>query len=84
MNPNIRYIKFKWTVFYDFKNRIEYCQELLQLFTLCDPNQLSYDIIKTQLIGQSEFRMDIGMVSGDARAMNATSTAIKARGWLMF
>ena len=59
---------------------LEYCHELVQLLTLCEPERLPFDALKTQLIGQKEFRMGIGTASGPTRAFTAASKAIKQSG----
>lgn len=59
---------------------LEYCYELVQLLTLCEPERLPFDALKTQLIGQKEFRMGIGTASGPTRAIAAASKAIKQSG----
>lgn len=59
---------------------LEYCHELVQLLTLCEPERLPFDALKTQLIEQKEFRMGVGTASGPTRAVVAASKAIKQSG----
>ena len=59
---------------------LEYCHELVQLLTLCEPERLPFDALKIQLIGQKEFRMGIGTASGSARAVVAAAKAIEQSG----
>ena len=59
---------------------LEYCHELVQLLTLCEPERLPFDALKTQLIGQKEFRMGVGTASGPTRAIASASKAIKQSG----
>ena len=59
---------------------LEYCHELVQLLTLCEPERLPFDALKTQHLKKKEFRMGIGTASGPTRAITAASKAIKQSG----
>ena len=59
---------------------LQYCRELVELLTLCEPDRLPFDALKAQLIGQKEFRMGVGTASGSTRSIDATSKAIKQSG----